>query len=155
MTKYVEFTSKYTSNPLRVSQSKSKSIFQLPIEQQVLVPSTTRASHVMRKKLQHKRVKQVQDYLSKLFGGYTSSKATGGYYSSDKNQVIREPVTVVTSFASQEGFEKKQPQLLKQLSKWRRNWKQESMGYEFEGDLYYIGKQERKKRELKRRLKER
>jgi len=138
--------SKYTAFPLPVSKRKAKSIFHLPIEQEIFVPSTVKASKLIRQKAYEKRINTVRNYLGNLFGGFTSVSGTGGYYSSDKNMVIKEPATVVTSFAQEEDFPKKQKKLFRQLGKWRRSWGQESMGYEFEGDLYYLGKQERKKR---------
>jgi len=142
--------SRYTSFPLDISPAKAKSIFHLPIEQEIFVPSTTNASKLIKQKAYDKRINTVRGFLSKEFGGFTSVSGTGGYYSSDKNSVIKEPVTVVTSFAQIEGFPQKQKHLLSQLSKWRKQWGQESMGYEFEGDLYYMGKQERKRKLMKR-----
>lgn len=150
-----DFETPYTFSPLKVSPAKAKTIFQLPIEQEVFVPSTNKAQRIIKEKAYKKRVDEVKDFLATTFGGFTETSGTGGYYSKDLNRVIKEPATVITSFSEEEDFPKKQKKLFSKLGKWRRAWGQESMGYEFEGDLYYLGKQQRKKRELKHEIRRR
>ena len=109
----------------------------LPIEQAVLVPTTIHdklISPAQRKK----RVNEVKKYLSNHFGGFTSVSAHGGFYSGDLKKVIQEPVTVVTSFGKKSAYLKNKAKLKKQIRKWGKKWHQESMGYEIEGDLYYL-----------------
>jgi|LGOV01.1.fsa_nt_gb hypothetical protein len=123
---------------LKLSPKQEKQIFHLEIEQAILVPSTKRADKPVTQTEMNKRVSNVRKYLSKQFGGYTSVKGIGGYYSDDKKKLIKEKVMKVTGFAQAEDFQKKRPQVLQQLSKWSKKWGQESLGYEHEGDLYYI-----------------
>jgi hypothetical protein len=52
--------------------------------------------------------------------------------------LINEDVTRVVAFSSREGFEKKIDTLLKKIVDWCAKWSQESIGFEFEGDLFYI-----------------
>ena len=142
----------YTRVPLRMSKRREKSVFHLPVEQQIFVPSTTLGQKILRPNIFEKRVEKVQKYLSQTFGGFTAVKGLGGYYSDPEKRVIQEPVAVVTSFAQSQDFPMKQKKLLSQLRRWRRAWHQESMGYEFEGDLYYFGKQEYKRKRLIEKL---
>jgi hypothetical protein len=132
-----------------ISKRREKSIFHLPIEQEIFVPSTTLGQKILKPNVFQRRINVVEKYLGKSFGGFTAVKGLGGYYSGDEKRVIREPVAIVTSFAQTKSFPQKQKRLMQQIRRWRRAWHQESMGYEFEGDLYYLGKQEYKKKQLK------
>jgi hypothetical protein len=109
-----------------------------PIEQEIIVPSTKDVDKPVSDAEIRRRVKKVKDFLSKKFGGYTSDKELGGYYSEDKDKVIQEPVTTVTSYAKKSKFQKNRKELMQQLGKWAKKWGQESVGYELEGDLYYV-----------------
>ena len=70
----------------------------------------------------------------------SSGKTTtvkGGY--TDKNgKVIREPVVVVESFSSRKNFVESRKKVRGYLESRGKSWKQESMGYEHEDDLYYV-----------------
>jgi len=123
---------------LKLTKREKKNVFHLPIEQAVLVPSTIHGDKLIPLMQRKRRIKEVKKYLSNKFGGFTSVSATGGYYSSKKNKMIQEPVTVVTSFATIPAYRKGVPDLKKQLKKWAKKWHQESIGYENEGDLYYF-----------------
>lgn len=131
--------------PLKLSQAKKKTTFHLPIEQAVFVPST-RLDKPVSKKVFEKRIQKVKKFLSKKFGGYTAVRGAGGYYSTEKHKVIQEPVVIVESFSTKKAFNKNKKALMKKLGEWRRNWEQESIGYEHEGDLYYFEKQKRRKK---------
>ena len=123
---------------LQLTPKQKKSIFHLEVEQSVLVPSTKQADKPISQTQMNKRIADVRQYLSKQFGGYTSVKGMGGYYSDTKKKLIKEQVVKVTGFAQAKEFKKKKPQILQQLSQWGKKWGQESVGYEHEGDLYYI-----------------
>jgi hypothetical protein len=123
----------------KLSKEHKKYIdFHLPIQQRVIVPSTTGADKPIPKTQLKKRVQNVRKYLSQTFGGYTSTKGTGGYYSDDKKKVIKEKVVVVTSFGTKKAYSKNKGKVIEQLGNWGKKWGQESVGYEHEGDLYYI-----------------
>jgi len=127
----------YKMARLYLTKKERKNVSHYPIEQAVLVPSTTKANKRISITKRKARVKRVKNYLSKEFGGFTSVSAHGGYYSKKKGY-IQEPVTVVTSFATVKAHRKGRANLKKQLIKWRKKWKQESVGYAHEGDLYYF-----------------
>jgi len=109
----------------------------LPVEQAVLVPTTMHDKPISTAQ-KKKRINAVKRYLSNQFGGFTSVSAHGGYYSNDMKKVIQEPVTVVTSFGTKKAYTKNKTKLKNQIRKWGKKWHQESMGYEIEGDLYYL-----------------
>jgi len=123
---------------LKLSPKQRKDIFHLPIEQAILVPSTKQANKPVSNPEFNRRVAEVRKYLSKEFGGYTSVKGVGGYYSDDKKRLIKEKIAKVTGFSQKKDWNQKK--ILAQLSKWSKKWGQESMGYEHEGDLYYVPK---------------
>lgn len=113
--------------------------FELPIELAVYVPSTEKANQVVSKRDYASRIDEVRSYLANLFGGYSSEGIDGGYVSDEKG-LIQEDVTKVTAFATKENFEQKLESLVTQIKKWCGQWGQESIGFEFEGDLFYISK---------------
>jgi hypothetical protein len=113
--------------------------FELPIEMAVYVPSTEKAKQIFSKREYASRIDEVRSYLANLFGGYSSEGIDGGYVSDEKG-LIQEDVTKVTAFSTKENFEQKLETLITQIKKWCGAWGQESMGFEFEGDLFYISK---------------
>ena len=113
--------------------------FTLELEMAVYVPSTTVADQIISKTLFQKRIQEVEKYLSKLFGGYSSTAIDGGYVSKEKG-LIKEDVAKVTAFGTEDAIKKNFKPLMRQISKWCESWGQESMGFEFEGDLYYVSK---------------
>lgn len=118
--------------------SNFKKAYHLPIEQIVYVPSTKGADKKVSDKEFRKRIKEVETYLSKKFGGKTSIKGVGGYFSNDKDKIINEDVIKVTAYATQEAFNKNKVALVRKLKYWRKKFGQEAMAIEIEGDLYYI-----------------
>jgi hypothetical protein len=113
----------------------------LPMEVAIYVPSTDKASVIISKKDFNKRVDEVEEYLSKLYGGYSAVSVEGGYISSDKEKgLIQESVTRVTTFGKVEGFHERFVQMIQKVVAWCGMWGQESMGVEFEGDMFYIKK---------------
>jgi len=141
---------------LNLTPSQKKGVDKYSIEQAILVPSTTKADKKIPKAKYNQRVAEVRKYLSQKFGGYTSVKAVGGYYSEPKKKVIQEKVMKVTGFATKKDFKKNKPALIKQLKVWGKKWGQESMGYEHEGDLYYFPQAKTmRKTKLKSKIKRR
>jgi hypothetical protein len=112
-------------------------MFHLPFELAVYVPSTTNVSDSISTSEMRKRVKETETYLAETFGGFTSSEKIGGYLSS-KSTIVTEKVVPVTAFCSMEDFRKNKNKLINKLSVWAKAWGQEAIGFEFEGDLYYV-----------------
>lgn len=117
---------------------KNRVDFELPVEQTLIVPSTKNFNEPISEKELYKRTKEVETFLSKKFGGYTQTKAEGGYYSDDKNKIVEEKVIVVKSYSTREDYLKNRKALFKQIDLWKKKWGQESIGYELENDLYYM-----------------
>jgi hypothetical protein len=120
----------------RVKEKLSRN-FTLPFEVVVYVPSTQDADKTVSKEQFMGRITEVETYLAKLFGGFSSNPVDGGY-NSDEKGLIKEDVFKVFSFASRDGFEPKMEELVIQIKKWCKVWGQEAIGLEFEGDLFYV-----------------
>lgn len=112
-------------------------MFQLPLEMVVYVPSTQDVDKVISVDKMVTRVDEVKEYLASKFGGYTSSDKLGGYVDSTGN-LVNEDVVQVTSFSTQEAYSEHKEELIQQLAKWGKQWGQEAIGFEFEGDLMYV-----------------
>jgi hypothetical protein len=109
----------------------------LPVEMAVYVPSTKDANKPISKKEFENRINIVREYLANLFGGFSSSEIIGGYIS-NSNELITENISKVIAFATKDSFEKNKSKLIKQIAKWAKEWSQEAVGFELEGDLFYI-----------------
>lgn len=109
----------------------------LPMEISVYVPSTKDANVPVSKEELNARVKEVKQYLATLFGGYSSSEIIGGYVSTT-GELIQEDVVKVISFATKQAYEENEATLIDKIADWSKEWSQEAIGLEIEGDLYYI-----------------
>jgi len=125
----------------KIKNKIAKGAFELPMELVIYVPSTKEANQIIPKSELQQRVKSVKTYLSNLFGGFSSSPIDGGYVSEDKNKgLIEEDAVKVTAFATKEALESNMDAFLAKVKKWCAQWSQESIGLEFEGDLFYVSK---------------
>jgi hypothetical protein len=123
-------------------------MFQLPLEMVIYVPSTQDVDKVISVDKMDKRVDEVKEYLASKFGGYTSSDKLGGYVDS-KGNLVNEDVVQITSFSTKEAFEENKKELVEQIAKWAKDWGQEAIGFEFEGDLMYVPQKLKEGGELK------
>jgi hypothetical protein len=119
-----------------IKERLSKS-FELPLQLAVYVPSTKDKNVGVTKQEMEERVLLVKSFLARLFGGFNSVKVEGGFESSDKGLIEEDAVRVV-AFGNQEGFEDKFEKLVSKIKIWCKEWSQESIGLEFENDLFYI-----------------
>ena len=85
-----------------------------------------------------KRVEETQQFMSVHFGGYTDIKAEGGYVSGKSGKVLKDKTVSVIGFASAENFLKHRDELKEWMMNKVSEWGQETLGFEFEDDLYYI-----------------
>ena len=115
----------------------SDKMFHLPYEIAVYVPSTKDVDKNITATELRARVKEVEKYLAETFGGFTSAEKVGGYLSS-KSSVVTEKVIPVTAFATMQSFKDNKAKLVNKMSVWAKKWGQEAIGFEFEGDLYYV-----------------
>lgn len=103
-------------------------------EIKIYVPSTQGDERVSTEEF-GQRVIFVQTALSKLFGGYTSVSADGGYIGAS-SELTSEPVAVVSTWATPEDYDKHLPKLEELLMYCREVWQQETIGFEFENDFF-------------------
>lgn len=124
---------------LTLTEEQKKRTFHLPVEQAVIVPSTSgvKAQRKISQAEMERRVNNVRRFLSSRFGGYTSVKAVGGFILKN-GKLVREKAVRVTSFATKKDFKKHRSSVINQVGTWGKKWKQEAIGYEHEGDLFII-----------------
>jgi len=120
-----------------IVKDRLKNNFDLPFELAIYVPSTKEKNEPISEKEFQSRINEVSEYLSKLFGGYSSSDVNGGYVDSTKG-LIKETAFRVVSFAPKKGFNTKMSRIIKKIKEWCKEWSQDSIGLEFEGDMYYL-----------------
>ena len=116
---------------------KASKMFHLPLELAVYVPSTQDVDKVISESELKARVDEVSKYLATTFGGFTKSERVGGFMTS-QSELVTEDVVPVVSFATKSDYEANKNKLVSKLSEWARKWGQEAIGFEFEGDLYYV-----------------
>jgi hypothetical protein len=113
-----------------------KGITHLPLECVVYIPSTDGDRVISAEEFAVRR-DQAADLLSSLFGGCRESMATGRYRAKD-GSLISEEVAVLTGFGDADDYERKRKEFLAWLIDKREEWGQEALGFEFEGDLWYL-----------------
>ena len=111
---------------LKLTEDQRKRTFHLPVEQSVIVPSTSgvKEQRVISKAQMQTRVKNVRRFLENKFKGTTSVR-TFGTFKLESGKVIRERGVRVTSFATKKDFKKNRSEIIKQVGVWGRKWKQE------------------------------
>lgn len=113
-----------------------KGITHLPLEGVVYIPST-QADRVIDPEEFAARRDEAADLLSSLVGGCRETIATGRYRAKDW-QMVAEEVAILTGFGDAEDYERKRREFLAWLIDKRDDWGQEALGFEFEGDLWYL-----------------
>jgi len=134
-------------NVQELAKRKLSGNFELPFEMAIYVPSTKNIDEIIGKDEFTSRIKEVETFVSKIFGGFSTDRVDGGFYSDDRKKLVREDVAKVYVFGSEYDFESKFNQLINKLKQWGKAWSQESMGFEFEGDLYYVSSAKSKSKE--------
>jgi hypothetical protein len=117
--------------------NQNPTVADLSVEMAVYVPSTTDADVPLPTDEVNRRVAETQTFLASLFGGHTTVAGKGGYVS-DVKGLIAETVVKVTAFASEEDWAKHRPSVEKWLSDKAKEWGQETIGFELEGDLKLV-----------------
>ncbi len=117
-------------------EKRPKGIAHLPLECVVYVPST-QGDRVIDATEFATRRDETADILVSLFGGCRESLSTGRYRGKD-GTIISEEVAVLTGFGDADDYERKREELLAWLIDKRQDWGQEALGFEFEGDLWYL-----------------
>ncbi len=85
------------------------------------------------------RIKETESIFVRLFGGMSNDELShGNFLSKTTNKVLTENVARIVCFASEKDFKKHSGELKLWLIKKKKEWNQEAIAYEFEGDLFYI-----------------
>ena len=113
-----------------------KGITHLPLECVVYVPSTQNSVSIDATEFAARR-DEAADLLVSLFGGCRESLATGRYRADD-GSIVSEDVAILTGFGDADDYERKRQEFLRWLIEKRDAWEQEALGFEFEGDLWYL-----------------
>ena len=103
----------------------------------IYVPSTTNVGNKISKKELDKRVGEVEKYVANEFGGYTETDTDGGYKSTS-GEIIEEDIVKVSVFANNKDWKENESKVVSKVKEWATKWGQEAIGFEYEGDLYYI-----------------
>lgn len=110
----------------------------LPLQLAITVPSTTDKDEKVSSAEMDKRVKETAKELSNRFGGDTAIKGVGDYTTEGK--LIRENVIIIESSMTRKDYEKNKPAIESFIKKKHKEWKQDTIGYKFEGDFYIYPK---------------
>ena len=100
-----------------------------PIRCKVYIPSTqgnkriSKAEHMRRARIFKKK-------MISLFGGTTSIKASGSWYSGAR--VINEPVLLVESYTTRVNWNKNDKKIKAYINKKKKEWKQQAISMEWE-----------------------
>ncbi len=113
-----------------------RGIVHFPLECVVYVPSTRGDDPITPEEFRARR-EETAALLVSLFGGCRESMSVGRYRSRD-GDIVAEEVAVITGFGNAEDFGDKRRQFLEWLIDKRTEWEQEALGFEFEGDLWYL-----------------
>lgn len=113
-----------------------KDAFKLPVNFKVIVPSTREKDIHINYKSFFKRVEDTKKFILKMFEGATIDTSIGAYKM--EGQVVDEKVGVISVFTDKTQYERYDQELEKFLKEKKRNWSQDSMGYEYEGSLYFV-----------------
>ncbi|MBI5300967.1 MAG: hypothetical protein HY868_02430 [Chloroflexi bacterium] len=117
-------------------KTKPRDVVHLPIECVVYVPSTLFDKRIPKRVFQ-KRIRKTADELVRLFGGCRETMVRG-HYMDRRGEIIEEDIAVLTGYGKGDHYLDKREQFLAWLLAKKKEWQQESIGFEFEGDLWYI-----------------
>ena len=107
------------------------------VEFKIFVPSTRDKNIPIMQRTFDRRINEVINFVTKYFSGATiDTNLTGAY--SYKGTVIKENVAIISVFTTQEEYNKKDKLIEKFLLCKRNSWKQDSMGFEYEGQFIFI-----------------
>jgi len=106
-----------------------------PIHIEILVPSTERSKPVSKDRF-NSRIRTTVSFLNQAFGGTTRYNGIGSFRYRGKN--IEEPVGKVESYSKLRDYQKAKARLRRWLRGKKKSWKQISLAFIFEEDLYFI-----------------
>ncbi|MBI4020445.1 MAG: hypothetical protein HY367_03870 [Candidatus Aenigmarchaeota archaeon] len=126
----------YAPKPFKKMPKGTK---QLTVAGAIYVANADRNGRKIPEKEFRRRIKEAEDFMLRLFGGFTTDELEHGEFrSAMKKKVICERVARVLNFSDSKTFKKHRASLERWLLKKKSEWNQEAIAYEFEGDMYYI-----------------
>jgi hypothetical protein len=104
----------------------------------ITIPSTQGQRHISQKEIDS-RAREVASKMTEDFGGSTRIRGEGTYVGEDK-KVIGEKVVKVEVFMDKKEWNKQQPKVQKYLIDRQKQWKQETLGVEYDRSeaLYFL-----------------
>ena len=103
----------------------------------IYVPSTSNVGDRISETELNGRVSEVEQLVADEFGGFTKTETDGGY-KSYSGEIIEEDIVKVSVFSTDKAWDENEKGLIRAVKMWAKEWGQESIGFEYEGDLYYI-----------------
>jgi len=126
----------YAPNPFR---KMPKGTRKLPVSSAVYVVNRDRNGKLIPNKKFLARVKDVEKMFLSLFEGYTNDQINRGEFINKTNgKIMAERVARITSFADVKLFKTNRKKLEAWIKQKKKDWDQEAIAFEFEGDLYYL-----------------
>lgn len=107
-----------------------------PVEIKVFVPSTKNKRQPVSQAEFRRRVDSILRKLTNLFGSTTRVSGEGTY--NYRKRPISESVVTVETFTDHETYRKNQSKLHSYLLEKKKAWGQDSIGLEFEGEMFFI-----------------
>jgi hypothetical protein len=129
---------KLNKKQLRAIHAK-KNRNRLPVQVGIIVPSTEYDKQIPRREFDN-RIDETRKFMSSSFGGDTTINARGGYVTDDGNKLISENTAIVESSMTHEKFDKRKELINKFIKEKQEEWKQDTLAYEVEDDLYIYPK---------------
>lgn len=104
----------------------------------IYVPSTKRKVIPISSRAFGKRVHFTEDFVSRLFGGETTTFGRGSFYSPSKHRVVRERIAIVRAAASPSDLRKYKLKLNEFARREKRAWGQESLSVSQDSKLFFV-----------------
>ncbi len=126
----------YAPNPF---SKNSKNVAKMSVNCTLYLTDEDKSGKKVSSKDFNKRIKEAEKKLIGLFGGYTTViSGKGEYLPSLSKKLMSERIAKVSSFSTEKIYNKKRRLLEEWIFKKKKEWNQETMAFEFEGDLYLI-----------------
>lgn len=104
----------------------------------ILVPSTKGINKKITKKQFKTRVMSVVKFLRSKFGGSTRVRGVGDFHSQELGKPVQEQIAKVETFTTTKDYNRVDKQIRNFLLKKKKAWSQESIGYQYEGSMYFV-----------------
>ena len=125
-----------------ISHPPFRSANHLPVRVSVIVPSTELEKNIPAKEFL-RRVDSENRWFDNRFGGDTAVRETGSYLGvvKGKKKLIKEKGVIVESKTTTDNYERLKNEFARHIEQKRKEWKQQSVLAEVEGQTYIVPKQ--------------